>query len=261
MKITFEQLERRYEEITSRIICKCEAATQIAGGQPAGEDGIRGFVSHHLGLTGEEADKAVQRIMKEEVGEKPIPEAEGELIEKLTYGVNIIRRDQHGPYLGNWMIHACLKQAASRLGIFVDVRGSKGNFAEAGRVVPAGVSKLTDSIREVYLIGPDGKAAKTEWEEFKGRVSSPQGNKSIVHHTECVPPGTRFDFEFRFIRGPLKDADIQDFLALAMIVGLGSVKSLGCGKWRILEADILEPERIREKPRKDKPKVELVAAD
>ncbi len=251
MKFTFEDLEKRYEEITSRIICKCEAATPIAGGQPAQEDGIRAFVTHHLGLTDPtEAEQAVKRIMAEEVGEKPIPEAEGELVEKLTYGINIIRRDSYGPYLGNWMIHACLKQAASRLGIFVDFRGSKGNFAEAGRVTPAGISKITDSIREVYLVGSDGLPAKTYWEEFKGRVSSPQGNKSIVHHTECVPPGTQFGFEFRFIRGALKDTDIQDFLALAMIVGLGSVKSLGCGKWRILEAEIMEPERVRLKPMK-----------
>ena len=145
------------------------------------------------------------------------------------------------------MIHANLKQSASRLGIFVDVRGSKGNFAEAGRVLPIGISKLSESPSEIYLIAPDGGPAQTEWSEFKGRVSSPQGNKSIVHHTECAPPGTRFEFEFRFIRGPLKDGDIQDFLALAMIVGLGSVKSLGCGKWRILEAEILEPERVRDK--------------
>lgn len=260
MKFTFDELNHRYEEITSKIICKCEAATLIAGGLSAKEDGLRGFVTHHLGLAGDEAEQAVKRIMAEEIGEKPIPEAEGELVEKLTYGVNVIRRTPIGPYLGNWMIHACLKQSASRLGIFVDVRGSKGNFAEAGRVLPVGVSKLSDSPAEVYLVAPDGSPARTVWEEFKGRISSPQGNKSIVHHTECAPPGTRFDFEFRFIRGPLKDGDIQDFLALAMIVGLGSVKSLGCGKWRILEAEIVEPERVREKPVKKSKAVEPALA-
>lgn len=265
MKIQYEDLNKRYEEFTSRIICKCEAATIIAGGQPAKEDGIRAFAHHHLKLDGDEAENAVKRIMAEEIGEKPVPEAEGELAEKLTYGVNVIRRTHIGPFLGNWMVHACMKQAASRLNIFVDFRGSKGNFAEAGRVLPYGISRRSESPSEIYLIAPDGNPATTVWEEFKGRVSSPQGNKSIVHHTECVPPGTRFEFEFRFIRGSgdkkLSDIDIQDFLALSMIVGLGSVKSLGCGKWRILEAEIIDAARVRVKPKKEKIVEGAVAAD
>src|SRR5438309_2122730 len=112
MKYTFEELNRRYEEFTSKILCKCEMATPLAGGLPANEEGIRAFIIHHLHLEGAEAEQAVLRIQKEELGERPIPEAEGELNEKLTYGVNVIRKTKLGPYLGSWMVHSNLKQAA-----------------------------------------------------------------------------------------------------------------------------------------------------
>src|SRR5262245_26020305 len=121
-KLTFEDFNQSYEDITTQVLVKAETATIVAGGQPARLPGIQAFVAHHLGLTGEDAELAVKRIMKEEIGEKPVPEAEGELQEKLTYGVNVIRRTEIGPYLGNWMIHACMKQAASRTGIYMTMR-------------------------------------------------------------------------------------------------------------------------------------------
>lgn len=254
-KVTFKDLSDRYDEFTASVRCVCTAATVIAGGQPGTEDGIRAFVEHHLHLTGQAADDAVKRILKEEIGEKPVPAETGELDERLTYGVNVIRRNEQGPFLGSWMIHACLKQAASRLRIFIDFKagGAKGNWSEAAQVRSVGQSLRTDRIDHVYLTDASGQPIKTEWQEFKGRVQSPQGSKSIVHHTECAPVGSRFEFEFRFLRGDLKNEDIQDVLALMMIVGLGSVKSLGCGKFRIEEAEISEESRsiIRKKEKVD----------
>jgi hypothetical protein len=253
MKFTAADLEARYEQLSSNVVCIAEFATQLAGGVPAAEDGIRAFVRHHLKIEdSHEAESAVQRILAEEVGEKPVPEAEGELDERLTYGVNVIRRTSVGPYLGNWMIHACLKQAASRLKIFTEFRGAKGNFAEAGRVVPVGASKRDEAPDHIYLVDANGKPARTYWEEFKGRVQTPHGNKSVVHHTECAPAGTRFEFEFRFLMGDLSETDVADFLALAMIVGLGSVKSLGCGKFRILSAEINKVAHANRNPKKKK---------
>lgn len=258
MKINYKELSDRYDQFTASVHCKCTAATVIAGGQPGDEKGVKAFVEHHLHLTGPEAESAVRRIMKEEVGEKPVPAETGELDERLSYGVNIIRRNEFGPFLGNWMLHANLKQAASRLRIFVDFKstGAKGNWSEAAQVRSTGLS-LRNSERpdHVYLVDATGQPIQTEWQEFKGRVNSPQGSKSIVHHTECAPVGSHFEFEFRFLRSDLKDEDIADVLALSMIVGLGSVKSLGCGKFRIEEAEIIQENRsiVREKAKKIKP--------
>lgn len=240
----------------------------MAGGVPAGEAGLRAFIHHHLGIIEpDEAQAAYERIVKEEMGERPVPSAEGELQEKLSYGVNVIRRTELGPFLGNWMIHACLKTAASRLNIFKDLRGSKGNFAEAGKVSPSGISTLDDRFDRIYLIGRDGLPVQTYFEEFKGRVQSPKGSVSVVHHSECVPAGTRFEFGFQFIMGELTEGDIGDFLALAMIVGLGSVKSLGNGKFRINSAELINPVRapgleraqLKREREKEKKKLEVKA--
>lgn len=244
MKFSTDDLNARYDDMTSSVVCSCEAATPIVGGVPADEATLRAFIRHHLKITDEvQANAAYSRMLSEELGERPVPSSDGELQEKLTYGMMKIRRTPLGPYLGNWMIHACLKTAASRLGIFKDFRGTKGNWAEAGRVLPYGISVLDSRPDCVYLIGPDGNPAETVFEEFKGRVQTPKGSVSVVHHSESVPPGTRFDFTFQFIMGDLREDDIADVLALMMIVGLGSVKSLGNGKFRILSAEIQRPQR------------------
>lgn len=258
MRFTYEDLSKRYSELTASVFCKCVAVTPLVGGLTAGDAGLRAFIKHHLGITDEtEAEKTLARIKTEELGDKPIPSETGELNERLTYGVNIIRKTEHGPYLGNWMIHANIKTSASRLGIFADTRGSKGNMAEGGVVIPWGTSKRDDRPDCVYLVDADGNPVSTYFDEFKGKISGPSGSVSVMHHSECVPAGTFFSFEFKFLKGKLRESDVRDILALSMIVGIGSVKSLGHGKFRIIEADILEPADARKKASKsDVPEVE-----
>ena len=245
MRLEFQDLADRYNDtLTSSITASCAFVTPMAGGVPAGIDGLRLFVTHHLGITDEaEAEKATQRIMKEEIGDRAVPSAEGEIQERMTYGVNVIRRTPRGPWIGTWMVKACLKVAASRLDIFREKRGSKGDMVEAGRVSPYGISALdppedVEGCKRIYLIGPDDQPATTTFEEFKGRVNSPKGSVSIVHHSECVPAGTRFEFQFQFLSGKIKEDDLKDMAALSMIVGLGSVKALDLGKFRINWADL-----------------------
>jgi hypothetical protein len=164
------------------------------------------------------------------------------LTEKRVYGVNCFRRTKIGPYLGDWMLKACSKQAASRLGIFTDMRGSKGDFSEAGRFSAWGVSlKDKANPRQIYL----KLSGDTYFQEFMGRVSSPRGSVSIIHHSECVPSGSKFDFEWHFLSGKLKEADIADVLSMMMICGLGSVRSLEQGKFAIDNAEI----RLANSPR------------
>lgn len=239
MKLTFDELQTAYADKTTSVICKCEFQTSLAGGQPASPDGVEQYVKHHLGLEGAEAEQAISRILQEEIGERPVPSENGELEERISYGINIIRRTKFGPYLGNWMIQACAKQAASRLGIFSEKRGTKGDLSEGGMVSAHGISLIEpDHSDRIYLSGPDGNPAVTSFQKFQGRVQTPRGSKSVVHDTEIAPPGTRFEFRFQFLGKRLNNDDIKDFLALAMVVGLGSCKSLGCGRFRIIEADI-----------------------
>lgn len=247
---SYEQLNQAYEARTTVVRCECQLATECVGGQPAGEDGIRMFVRHHLKLTDpKEAEEAVKRILKEEVGTKDTTPESGELDEKMTYGVNVIRRTEHGPWLGDWMVKANLKNAFSRLGIFRQIIGTKGNLAEAGRVRAIGNSLLEPGHPErIYLTDENGKAVQTYFQEFMGRVSTPQGFVSIIHHSECAPPGSRFAFEYRMLNGKLKMEDIRDAMALAMVVGVGSTRSMERGKYRILSCEIEIPEE-KKKPK------------
>jgi hypothetical protein len=236
--LTFEDLNARYEALTSYVRCECALATEMVGGQPANEDGVRQFVQHHLKLKGAEADQAVRRILHEEV-ENVTPET-GELPEGKVYGVRAVRHTEHGPYIGDWMVKACWKVAMSRLDIFKSIKGTKGNIAEAGRV-QAWKYSLADKTHPnlIYLRNSgDNIPAHTYHKEFMGRVQSPTGPVSIIHQSECVEPGSRFAFEMRFLPGKLKVEDVKDTLALMMIVGIGSARSLECGKFRITNAEI-----------------------
>jgi hypothetical protein len=250
MRLTYEDLKSRYEEYTGAVRCECVLATELVGGLPASRDGLESFIKHHLKITDpEEAESALMRISKEEAVDVRPPE--GEVEEKLTYGVRVIRKTEHGPWLGDWMVKACFKQAASRLNIFMDYRGTKGDFAEAGRVCAWGESlKEPDHPERIYLTAPE----PLYFQEFFGRVpTGPAGAASIVHHSECAPPGTRFAWEYRFLRRALADEDIRDILALMMVAGIGSARSLERGHFRILTAEIVDAAKGRElKKKKEK---------
>lgn len=248
--LKFDDLNSAYERMTAYIRCECTFATELVGGQPADEEGIRQFVVHHLKITDEiEREKAVQRILHEEIEDAT---AEGDEVEEgKVYGLRAIRRDNFGPYLGDWMIKANLKNTASRLQIFQQIKGTKGNWAEAGRV-RAWKYSLQDPEHpnQIYLRNSGDGPAHTEHKTFRGRVQTPQGPVSIMHESEVCEPGSRFAFEFRFLNNGAKgltEDDIKDVLALCMIVGLGSARSMERGKFRIESAEIeLVPEVTRD---------------
>jgi len=232
---TAQILRDTYEEMTAQAIAELTFTTDLIGGQPADRAGIEAFCQHQLKLAGDELQKAVARILQEEIGEREVAAAEGaELKERESYGVNALRRDPDAcAWLGDWQIKACLKCAASRIGLFVKTKGSKGDLAELGQVRAYGISKglFPNHIR---LITEDGKPYLARaFRRFMGRVNTPQGAKSIVHDSEFAPPGCRLAFEFRFPPGKLTEENIVAIMACAQQVGLGSAKSLECGKFRI----------------------------
>lgn len=240
IKLGFSELNKRYEDKTSLFRAECVFATECVGGQPADDEGIRQFVIHHLKITDPiEQEKAIRRIKSEELEEVTPPE--GEIKEEKVYGVRALRRDKHGVYLGDWMWKACLKVAFSRLGIFSEKRGSKGDVAEVGRAQGWKYS-LGDpkNPNHIYVRGPESDTGEPEtyFKDFMGRVPSPTGPVSIIHKSECIAAGSRFAVEFRFLQSKLDADDIQDVLAFMMTIGLGSARSLERGKFRIEYAEI-----------------------
>jgi hypothetical protein len=251
----FKDLRSIYDNLASSVQCFCTVSTKLVGGLPADRKALLAFAEHHLKIEDpQERENAVARMLNEEIGERDVTPEAGEMKEKQVYGVNVVRHDPIGrPYLGNWMIKACLKQAASRVGLFTETRGTKGNMSEAGSVSAIGPSLLDPAHPEqIYLVKPDSDdPAETFFEEFMGRVQSPQGPVSITHHSECVMPGSRFAFEFQFFRGGLDEDAIEKTLALSMICGLGSIRSLECGKFRIEKVLIdLKEKQVTKKEKK-----------
>jgi hypothetical protein len=235
-KFNAADLEKRYQGLTNSAKVTIRFTTDYYGGQPADDKGLQAFVKHHLGLEGDEAQEAVARIKKEELGEKDTTPDGGELTEKQVYGVNKVRHDEDGPWIGNWQIKACIKAAASRLGIFMKKRGSKGDLSEMTRVVPIGESKKCEHPDRVHFY--NGQEVETEYREVLGSVGTPQGRKSISCHTEIVPRGTMASFEMRYPGTKLSDDSILDIFSSIGNIGLGSARSFENGLFRVEELEI-----------------------
>ena len=194
IELSQQDLEQRYQEKTASIRCWCTLTSELVGGVPADKKALDAFAEYHLKIADpEERERAVARILKEEIGERDATPENGEVQEKQVYGVNIIRRTNGiGPWLGDWQIKSAVKQAASRAGVFQKYRssGAKGNFAEAGRVRAIDFSlREKDHPERIYLVNSaDESAARTCFKEFMGRVQGAGGAKSIVHHTNASNP-------------------------------------------------------------------------
>jgi len=120
---TADQLEQMYQGMTASVHVKATFITELVGGQPTDHKGIEAFVKFQLKLEDpEKVKEAVERIEREEIGERDITPELGEVKEKSVYGINVLRRTQHGAWIGDWMVKACIKAATSRLGIFVSQR-------------------------------------------------------------------------------------------------------------------------------------------
>jgi hypothetical protein len=227
-------LQSKYQDMTGEATAFCKLRTTLVGGMPATETGIQAFIRHYLKLDGEDAAIALSRLTKQEIGKRDIAPPEAELLELSDYNICVIRRSEFGPWLGDWMIKACLKAAASRVGLYVAKKGTKGDIAEMGSVMALGTSLAdADNPQQVHLVDASDNPAQTSFQEFRGRISTPQGSLNIVNHKEVAPAGTRFAFAFRWYNGKIKENDIANIFAAAMNIGLGSAKSFENGKFSV----------------------------
>ncbi len=268
-RLSAKDLREKYEEYTNRVIAFITFKTDYYGGQPATEAGLAAFVQHHLGLEGDEATEAIARIRNEELGEKDTTKELDEINEKEIYGVNQVRRDDEGPWVGNWQIKACMKVAASRLGVFVSKKGSKGDLAEMTRVTPFGPSKQTEHPDRVHFFNSNdvfdelpegsepsdsGAPVETTYVNVLGCISTPQGKKSISTHTETVPRGTRLCFEMRYPGTKLADEEIIKIFSAIGNIGLGSARAFENGTFEttIDMESAITPLKAKTAPKKKK---------
>lgn len=229
--------QRNCARVTVRVL------TPIAGGVPAKEDGLKAFIEHHLGISPVDAElfnATLARIQKEEIGERDVKTEVGELEMQEVYSVNQLRRSDLGPFLAAHQLNAAIKQSASRLRIFQKKRGSKGDVAEMGTVLAAGDSlQNPDRPWEIYLRKNGGPAA-TSFEKISGSVSSPQGRKSIQHHSEVVEEGAVFVFDFHWTPFKFTNDHMVKTVAGMNAIGQGSCLSLGYGRIEVEQLEFIK---------------------
>jgi len=224
--------------------------TPVVGGQPATEAGVLAYVTHYLQLTGDDADEAVSRIMKEEVRHDKMTDVtpvDGEVKEEKTYGLNCLRRTDSAlpqAYIGTWQIRAMIKQSTSRLGFFSKKIGSKGDLAEGMLILPYGPSKL-GGIQEVVLIEAGGQPyVAREYVKFMGSVNSAKGKVSIVHDSEIGPVGSTLSFTVEWPVGKITGDNMAAIIGMAERIGLGSVRSKEHGRFEIVSLEIETPDKV-----------------
>lgn len=235
------ELNAIYEGITTQVVAECELTTDMVGGLPANDEQLEDFCRHYLKVPEDEVEDAVKRIKNEEIGERSGDQDPlDELAEKKSYGLNVVRKDEKGHWIGTWMVKAMMKVAASRLGLFVKKRGSKGDMAEMSRILAFGKSKKSGARDRIHLYSGNGKAVETDFIEYMGSVSNPKGRMSIKHHSETVRPGARFMFEWRFPPFKIKLNDVKMLFATISEIGLGSVKAMERGKLKVVSLEVTE---------------------
>ena len=141
-----------------------------------------------------------------------------------------------------------MKQAASRIGLFMAKKGTKGDLAEMGRIRAIGIS-LGSNPSMIRVVNEDGSLyVGRTFEKFMGRVRGPAGAKSIVHDSEVVPAGCRFAFELRVPRDRFTEEQIASIFACMQVIGVGSAKALERGKFKVNQVEISDAKRPKKEP-------------
>jgi hypothetical protein len=244
--LTVQELDDLFNEGRISIDMTCRVLRGLVGGQPATEEEVEAYIKFHLKIDplsdADEFQKTKKRIMTEELNQTIVPDG-AEVINEKVYSINAVRKSALGVWLGNWMMQACIKQTASRLGLLIHKSqgggklGPKGDLAEMGRVEAIGIS-LVDPARpwEVHFRDPSSKGpATTHYETLRGSVDTAKGKMSIMYQAEVVDEGSLFSLRFSWPAGRLTAQDMCRIAANTRNVGLGSARSLGWGRFQILD--------------------------
>lgn len=182
---------------------------RVYGGIPKTAELIDSYVSSKFGV--ESGDLAEE--LKKEVDLL-------EETEKITTGFKML---DGKPYLSDYQIKAMIKQAANRLKLTVNKRGTKQDITDGLFVTP-----------KIFL-SSNGLSAPLPVEDFCGHVQTPQGKRSILKASEYVEQGEA-EFALRLIKtSVMAKKDVLDCFLLGQEIGLGSNRSFEKGKYDLLD--------------------------
>ncbi len=252
------QIQDAINHFHGSAVVRCRLLRPMAGGMSADIGGLAQFVEHHLKIdpTSPEFTKTIERIQREEIGEKDVTPEGVEEKELKVYSVKTVRKSELGCWLGSWQIKALIKQVATRNGLTRAVWGTKDDLKEFSTVEAYGLSrKKDDRPFEIYLCTPDGQPAPTKWLEIKGSPKNMQGQRvSIMTHSLVVDEGAIFEYKFRPAQGKLNEQQVLELLGCTQVVGQGSALSMGYGMFAVesITIDMNEPAPKKEKKAKGK---------
>jgi len=274
-RYTHEDFVRMLEKDREKIIIRAVFVRDHIGGVPATERGLHDFIAHQMKIdprfdikpkydrfgrlllgkpTSQEFVDAFNRLSEDELEvsridedkiEKAVARPGEELVETKVYGVKCIRCDEFGPFMLDHMIKAAFKCAATRINLYTERSGSKGDVQELGTVMAHGDSLQNPERPWQIYLRKDGKPAVTGYTRLQGRVTTAQGSRSIQYDAETAFEGTEFSFEFRWLRTKMgsgwvrkvaRAADILNVFSKAWEIGLGSARSMSYGRWHFIEA-------------------------
>lgn len=162
--------------------------------------------------------------LSDEVKPKSEEEKEQEMQEEQESVTTTFKRDAQGCYLGDYVLKAHIKQAASLLKITQKKRGSKDTVKEGLFVKPEHVS-----------LGGEPVGAET----FVGHVMTPTGKRSIIKASEYFEK-TEIEFELWILNvrmggeKGLGDDDLKLIFEFGQELGIGSNRSFEKGKYDFL---------------------------
>lgn len=224
-ELNVKDVKERQKPMYDKFKVKLTFRDRVYGGLPLSKKLVEQYVEAKLAP----GDKAFADKFAEETSPKSEAAKELELInetERITTG---FKSDEDGSFIGDYVIKAHLKQAASLLKITQTKRGSKDTVKEALFIKPVAIHLGKE---------PDGT------EEFCGHVMTPTGKRSILKASQYFDkPTITFEIWVLNVRNDKFNAnDLKMCFEFGQELGIGSNRSFEKGKYDLINFVPIDPE-------------------
>lgn len=142
-------------------------------------------------------------------------------VDSLRTGLTTFMCDANGYFVRDYFLKGFFKSAAK-------VRKEFGSLKQLRSKV---VSHLFIRPRAVYIASAD---AELEIIERPLRASTPQGERTAIARSHCVPAGTRLSFQVHLVGGVLSRGCLETLLEFGAYEGLGQWRGAGNGSFEVV---------------------------
>jgi len=195
----------------------------VQGGIPKHKDMIEGWLDQ----------KAMDSEIKDEIRKDGIDE---EATEKVWCG---FLSDEEGLYVPDIHFKSHMKDALSRLNVFVSKRGSK-NIVHFGMIIRPDKLRFYDN---------DGNIIKepSGYTEAIAHITGPQGRRSALKRNDHIDAGCSMNFHIFIAKphGKLSKDDLENALSLGQEMGFGTNRTMGYGRYTVTKFEKCDDIKIK----------------